>query len=140
MSRNSCTKTLILILIITSGCKPRGDIVEGDVVERKPSPDSTVVALITRANYGATVPYVYRVYLQPSDPSAAAKQLLQADKMEDMHVDWEQNGTLLIRMPCGRIFAFTNFLYVLGKDGKLVTRIPVKLDTGGLCDPMNPMA
>ena len=128
-------KALALVVLVCSvwACEPRTDVVEGEIVQRMAHSDGALVAIVAKANYGATVPYVYRVYLQSSDSSISA-EILRADRLIDIYVEWEDNNTLVIRMRCGRIFKFKNFFYVTGTDGQLLAQIPVILDTEGLCD------
>lgn len=104
---------------------------EGDIVNTTISPDPTISALTTRFGGNATAAWVDRVYLQSA--GADARELLRADKAQDINVSWSGAETLVIAMKCGRVFSFQNFHDVLDKNGKLKKRITVMLNIGGLC-------
>lgn len=112
-------------------CNNQG-IVEGDVFEKIPRPESMATVLITKAGYGVTVPWVYRIYIQPSG-SNRVFEVLRADKVQDLNAVWEPDDVLAIKMKCGRIFSFQNFFDVLSAEGKLVKRLIIKLETSGPC-------
>lgn len=115
------------------GCGRWGKPIQGEEIEREPAPGAAVVAITTKANYGATVPYVFRVYLQQTHSPDDADELLRADNVIGLQIEWEASGALLIRMRCGRIFAYRNFSDII-EDGELVARIPVRLEAAVLCD------
>lgn len=119
------------LLVGSSGCSS-SNAIEGTVVESKANLNGFVVAKVSRANFGATVSYVYRVYVQPSG-SVQVQEILRADKVSDIHVEWV-GDSLVVKMKCGRIFSFVNFATVLAADGSLVRTVPIILDTKGLCE------
>jgi hypothetical protein len=127
-----CSLIATLLLVLLSGCAPEESQLQGDVVQSIVSPDGNVVASVTKTGMGATVSFVYRVYLRQAR-SNSNSELLRADNVSDVRVTWESNRQMAISMPCGRVFAFVNFFDVLDRDGALLSRIGVKLDTNGIC-------
>lgn len=107
-------------------------LLEGEVVSTVSDPENVVTVSVTREGHGATVPWVYRVYVQPTTGDGA-HELLRADKAQDLTAAWLKPDTLRISMKCGRIFMFQNFFDVMTVDGALKKRITVQLDNGGLC-------
>lgn len=105
---------------------------EGDVVSTVSDPENVVTVSVTRAGHGATVPWVYRVYVQPTTADRG-HELLRADKVQALDVAWLRPDTLRVSMKCGRIFQFQNFFDVMADDGTLKKRITVQLENGGLC-------
>jgi hypothetical protein len=127
-SRLSVAALLALGLV---GCEKQS-LIDGEIIGKAVDPNSTVTALIARAGHGATVSWVYRVYMQPTQGGPVG-ELLRADKADGLSVSWEGRDALAIKMKCGRVFAFQNFFDVLNEDGKLRKRVMVRLDSNGLC-------
>lgn len=123
------------ILFITVGmglgaCGSAASI-EGEVLKVQASPDGKVIATLSKAGYGATVSYVYRVYLHGVDSDTIA-EIVRADKVSGIDVEWSNATTLAIRMECGRIHRFTNFFYTRNvKDN--FDQIAITLSVPGLC-------
>jgi hypothetical protein len=74
---------------------------------------------------------VYRVYLNDAD-SGPVRELVRADKVDGMHIEWSNAKTLEVRMKCGKIFQFTNFFYVRDANGN-PEQISIMLSTTGPC-------
>lgn len=129
MRKLSCV--LVLALLAAAGCHGAEKIV-GDPVQTVESPDGVASAVVTKANGGATVSFVFRVYLRKVGASAAV-EVLRADKTEGLSVTWADDRSVVVKMPCGRIFAYQNFFDVLSDDGRLLKRGAVQLETAGLC-------
>jgi hypothetical protein len=121
----------VLSTCAAAGCT-RGSEVVGDVLESAKSPDGLAVAKLTKSEHGATVSDIYRVYTENAETGEAEK-ILQADHVASIRLRWDGNDVLTIVMPCGQIFAFTNFAYILQRDGQLRQTIQVRLETSGLC-------
>src|SRR5690606_19834701 len=53
------------------------------------SPGRSAELIVTRSNYGATVPYVYRFYVkQPESELEEKLEVLRTDSFEGMQVEW----------------------------------------------------
>jgi hypothetical protein len=129
---NLWSRIATLLLMSLSGCAPDEGRLRGDVVQSISSPNGSVVASVTKTGMGATVPFVYRVYLRQSG-SQNNSELLRADNVSDIRVTWESDQHLVISMPCGSIFQFVNFFDVLDRNGEFNYRIGIRLDTSGIC-------
>ncbi|MGA9794153.1 MAG: lipoprotein [Rhizomicrobium sp.] len=129
---NSLLRTHVLLLslsaVILSGCGQKG--MSGDVLAESKRADGNVRAIVTRYDGGATVSFVYRVYIQ--DGSGEANEVLRADHVVGLSTIWS-GDILQIAMQCGRIFSFSNFSDVLDGSGNLKEVIPIKLQVNGLC-------
>ncbi len=123
---------LILVTLCELGCKPHSDEVVGRVTESLRNPDSVAVAEVTLSEHGVTVPDVYRVYVGNLLTGQVA-EVLRADKTGNVRIAWTQRDVLTVSMACGRIFAFTNFFYLLDEKGLFRRAIEVKLETSGVC-------
>lgn len=121
-----------LVMLCELGCRPHSDEVLGRVTESLRNPDSVAVAQVTLAEHGATVPDVYRVYVGNLLTGQVA-EVLRADQTGKIRLAWTQRDVLTVYMPCGRIFAFNNFFYLLDEKGGFRRAIEVKLATAGVC-------
>lgn len=124
----------IFAVTVISGCDNKERSLLGEIREKEVSPGGLVTALVTYSSSGgATVPFVYRVYLQQSDVDRAS-EVLRADKLDAIHVVWNDKNTVTIKMVCGQVFNFRNSFSVLSAKGKLIDTITIKLETNGLCN------
>jgi hypothetical protein len=105
--------------------------IEGEILDAQASPGGRAVATLSRTTHGATVADVYRVYIGTAD-SEAITELVRADKVEGLYIEWRDATTLVVHMKCGKVFRFTNFFYVRTASDKL-TLISVLLHTAGPC-------
>jgi hypothetical protein len=120
-----------LSVLAAAGCTSDGEVA-GDVLESVKSADGSAVAKVAKTGHGATVSDVYRVYLENGETGEAA-EILRADHVESIKLAWTGNDVLTISMPCGRVFAFQNFVDILQRDGSLRGTMQMKLETSGLC-------
>lgn len=120
---------LALISIPLLGCSAS---VTGEPEINKWNSSKDVKAVVTKSGYGATTSFVYRVFVSSTD-NDGAQEILRADKLGTIDISWENDNTLLIQVPCGRIFKFQNFYDVLKKDGELIKRVSIVLSNNGIC-------
>jgi hypothetical protein len=130
--RNLMYRAFLLFVMGVGVCSCGGPAsIEGDIVEVQASPDGRAVATLSKSQHGATVPDVYRVYLNEVD-SSHVSELVRADSVEGMHIEWSDERTIAVRMQCGKIFQFTNFFYIRGASGD-PERVSITLSTAGPC-------
>lgn len=124
---------IILLLLFAVGpcaCGPSTKI-EGEVLATQASPGGLAVATLSRAAHGATVADVYRIYMGTAD-SVAVTELMRADKVQGIYIQWRDATTLVVHMKCGKVFQFSNFFYIRPESDKLIL-ISVLLDAAGPC-------
>lgn len=114
------------------GCAPGKTTVHGAVLYSASTPDSSAKAILTRSDHGSTVPYVYRLYIQ-NPVTGNSAEVLRADHVEKIELDWLNSRTIEVKLSCGRIFAYQNFVDLLTEDGKLSATVNITLSTTALC-------
>lgn len=114
------------------GCVPSDITVHGTVLYSASTPDSSAKAILTRSDHGSTVPYVYRLYIQ-NPVTGNSAEVLRADHIEKIELDWLNSRTIEVKISCGRIFAYQNFVDLLTEDGKLSATVNITLSTTALC-------
>ena len=88
------------------------------------SPGGSAALIVTRSNYGATVPYVYRFYVKQPDSELEEKlEVLRTDSFEGMQVEWSEEAVLELRCVRGHVFKFSSVAYLKGRSYR------VELDT-----------
>ena len=136
LARTQALSVALLFCLALSGCGLLGlpsKSISGAVVQRVPSPDGAIDALVTRSSGGgATVSTIFRVYLERSSDGLKYK-VLQADKVyHPIVLKWQDKNHLSIGIPCAQIFSYQNF-FDLMKNGDLVYEVSVSLQNNGLC-------
>lgn len=116
--RHLLYRAFLVILVGAEACSCRGPAtsIEGEIVEVRTSPGGRAVATLSKAQHGATIADVYRVYLKEVG-SGHVNELVRADSVKGMHIEWSDERILVVRMQCGKIFRFTNFFYVRDTSG-----------------------
>ncbi len=98
---------LFLMILCLISCT---NFVERKEILRVKSPDSLVDAVLVRTNAGATTSYGYMLYIIPSGKEPKmGNEVLKADNLVNVTLNWKQSRFLEIRYEKGRIFLFTNF-------------------------------
>ena len=136
LARAQVLSVAFLSCLALSGCGLLGlpsKSVGGEVVQRVPSPDGAIDALVTRSSGGgATVSTTFRVYLE-SNSDGLKYKVLQADKVyHPIVLKWQDKNHLSIGISCAQIFSYQNF-FDLMKSGDLVYEVSVSLRNSGLC-------
>jgi len=80
--------------------------VEEHQIARLPAPGGAVTAVVKSRNCGATCSMAYAVYLGSEKPG---DEIFLVDKSDPPRLRWQDKEHLIISVPCGRIFKFTNF-------------------------------
>lgn len=87
--------------------------VEYEIVTRKMDVNGKLEAVLVKYNYGATVDYVYRLYLCGADEhcdfTKTDDAFLVADHVEGMSVIWINDKMVSINYDKARIFKYSNF-------------------------------
>lgn len=122
------------MLCLLVACNRGADKIVGSVLESVNSPDSQLVATLTKSEHGATVSDVYRVYLSRAETDSVVAEVLRADRLDSVRIQWSDASRLTILMPCGRVFMFRNFFEAVSKGTGLSRTISVYLDTNGVCN------
>lgn len=99
--------SLLVCLTACSGSTP-----SIDVVKKIENSDASISASLVRLNYDATVPYVYKIFVD--SPSATIdyqsdSDVIRTDSIDNLEFSWSKNGTLDIVCITGRVFKFNNF-------------------------------
>jgi hypothetical protein len=126
--------TTLLALLAGAGicsCGGASTTIEGDIVDVQKSPDGQVIATLSKAQYGATVADVYRVYMSEIT-SDEVSEVLRASDVRGMQIAWSEKRTLAVRMQCGKIFRFLNFFYI-GAERDNPEQVSITLGTAGPC-------
>jgi hypothetical protein len=122
----------LLMLFLAAGllsCSREPEI-KGDKLLDVARQDNGPHAILVRDNGGATVSFVYRVYVVPQ--SGKPGEVLRADHVAGLSLRWIGHD-LQIGMKCGRIFHYANFWDALDAQGQLEEVVPIRLKTNGLC-------
>ncbi len=125
---------LLIFLLLAGGCGPRHEPLVGEVKQKLARPAGDAVGVITLAEGGATVSDAYHVYLEnPANPDQTS-EVLRYDKGMPPTIFWNGDGSLKIRVDCGQIYNFTNFVFFWpsGKPDHF-ERIGIFLETRGVC-------
>ena len=106
-------RTLLLLLILVSDpFATSREVVSEEIEEisRARSPDGIVEAILTKSNFGATVDYVYKLYIVPTGATALPDEpIVVADHVVDPNIAWRMPKFLTFSYGKARIFNFTNF-------------------------------
>lgn len=79
-------------------------------VDRVPSPDSMVDAVVIRTNINATTSYGYHIHIVPAGSKPDNdRYIFRADHFEGWKIMWNQSKLLDIQYDEARIFHFSNF-------------------------------
>jgi hypothetical protein len=123
---------LCISLALVTSCGYSGDAGEiGDVIKSVHN-SSGIVATITRSGGGATTGFAYHVYVGARSSASHFNEILLADKIQNLTASWN-NDKLTIKMECGRIFRYTNFVDLLNENGRLYREITVELIDPNVC-------
>jgi hypothetical protein len=103
-------RVLVLCLMFSAmgdGCAPH----RAEVVERIPSPDRRVDALVLRAGVppGGQVVFYVQVVSAGGDPKDREFDLFRADHVEAFRASWVSERMLELEFERARIFQFSNF-------------------------------
>ena len=133
MARSRTQRGAILaLLLLLAGCEQRASL-EGKIVQEVKDPSENVTALVTRADPGgATVPFVYRVYLQGRS-GRGPTEIMRADHVGEIRIAWTAPQRLSVTLKCGTVYGFTNFYDDLDAAGDLSSRSYVSLNTTEDC-------
>lgn len=96
-------------------------------LERVPSPDGVVDAVLVAKLVNATVATPYLVYIVPSGSSSFRRPVLVGDDFVDLKLIWKGPRLLVIRFTKGEIFEFTN-LWRSGSVQKFKYLVEIKLE------------
>jgi hypothetical protein len=109
---------------VLGGCEQHTRI-QGAVLQTAKDPTGTFTAWATRSDAGgATVPFVYHVYIKGRSDAEPDEVLRATDA--DLRLAWSGPGALTVEIGCGRVFQFTSFYDSMSK-GELVARARVRL-------------
>jgi hypothetical protein len=110
MIKRLLTNSYLLLLIINIFLISCGNSVGRKEILRVKSPDSLVDAVLIRMNVDATTSYGYMLYIVPSaEKPKVGNEVLRADNLISVTLDWKAPRYLEISYEKGRIFFFTNF-------------------------------
>ncbi|MFT7337232.1 MAG: hypothetical protein ACI92B_000553 [Marinobacter maritimus] len=108
---------LLTVVLMFSGCGGSNLCITQEI-DRRPSPDDLVEAVLLKSDCGATTDYSYRVYIVPVGGEPTEKHLIfLADKVEKINVSWLDQRELKIAYDNARIFQFRNFSQPLEAEG-----------------------
>ena len=92
--------------VLLGGCRKA----TSEEAARIRSPDGLVEAILTKGDFGATVDYVYKLYIVPTGAAIVPDQpILVADHVAGPSIVWEMPKFLTFSYSGARIFSFTNF-------------------------------
>lgn len=102
-------------------------------------PEYHAKAVITEENYGATTPFVYKLYLCNEGEvveSSCGKEVLIVDKIDLNEVSLKlNNGKLIVSLPnIARIHDFSNFWYSSNKPSQQPVAIELNVVTNIISD------
>ena len=82
-----------------------------DEIQRLPSPDGKVDAVIIKRNCGATTSFAYLLFIVPSGDkiSGSTSPIFEADHLKNEDLFWKEPKFLNIVYEQARIFHFSNF-------------------------------
>jgi len=102
----------IFALLILTGCDLLPSPCEEVIITREVSPDKRVDAIISETNCGATVGYIYKVYIVPSGLDSLDDNdhpVFQSGRTEGLKISWVAKQQLYILYDRARIYKYTNF-------------------------------
>src|SRR5262249_51464804 len=109
-SRILAMRLLVLMTALVAGGGALWGAAASEEVARIRSPDGVVEAILTRSDYGATVDYVYKLYVAPAGTAKIPEEpVLVADHVAEPRVEWPMPRFLRFSYREARIFNFTNF-------------------------------
>jgi len=126
----ACASLMLMIVGAASiiSCSD-ANTVRGRAVDRQDGKIAS--AMVTEdGGGGATVPWVQRVYVGRGGTHV---EVLRAVRGRDLTIRWSGDRRLTIRMTCGEILSFTNFVDTYSDDRKDFQRIEIELNVNGLC-------
>ncbi len=91
-----------------------------------------MTAILTETNGGATTSYGYHVYLEQDSRGMIEEVFLGDDADKRPAIRWENANTLVVVIPCGRIFHYQNTFSAYNSETDYKT-IHVGLKNSGLC-------
>jgi len=93
------------------------------------SPDGRAELVVTRSNYGATVPYVYRFYVRrPGSELDEKLEVLRTDSFEDVQVEWSEDVVLELRCVRGHVFKCSSVSCLKGQSYRVSRDTKCKSD------------
>ena len=105
-------KTILYLCIICSvlfSCNFAGDAKWAEI-ERIPSPDNKVEAVLVSSDAGATTSTGFHVFIVPKGSKIeTGYEKFIADKVLGIKLSWKKNKLLEIQYESARIFKFSNF-------------------------------
>ena len=81
-----------------------------DVINRKPSPNNTVDAVVITKDCGATTDVAYYVYISQQGKKDFNHPVFVADKVHNINIHWKSSNTLIISYDRARIFKYKTFV------------------------------
>ena len=106
--KNSILNTLIFSILFFA-CNIAGDS-EFTELERIPSPDNMVEAVLVSSDAGATTSIGYHLFVVPTGQNIeSGYENLIADHVSEFKIFWCKNRLLEIHYKNARIFKFSNF-------------------------------
>ena len=118
-------KIFLIVIFLLFGCDDGYS--HSELSSQYQSPDNMNVLSIVTFNYGATVPFVFRVFINSKNvgPLNIDKDLdvLRIDSNEALKITWNDNDTVSIRCVRGSIYKYTS----IGQIGD--HRVRVNLNT-----------
>lgn len=126
----ACASLMFMIMGVTSviSCSD-ANTTRGRTIDRQDGKFASVM-VTEDGGGGATVPWVQRVYV---GRGGTYVEVFKAVRGRDLAVRWSRDRRLTIRMTCGEILSFTNFVDTYSDDRKDFQRIEIELDVDGLC-------
>ena len=110
MQKFVATKLFLIVVFSIFGCDTGHN--NGELSSQYQSFDSTIAMSVIKFNHGATVPYVYRVYIHSKnvDPLNIDSDLdvLRIDSNEGLKIAWQNNDSVSISCVKGSIYKFTS--------------------------------
>lgn len=96
------------VLAMSSACSPWIQ----EEVDRRPSPDSMVDAVVVRADAGATTSFVHKIYIVAPGDSApeSGRAALVADKVHGLELTWVGPKHLRIAYEQAQIHQYRNHI------------------------------
>ena len=116
MQFNAATRLFfILSVVLLAACSNDGPI---ESIQKLASPSGEYELQLAKLNYGATVAYVYRLYVLKSGQEIEDidQDVLRMDNDTDFSFKWTDEDSISLQCIKGRIFKFNNFSYVNDKE------------------------
>jgi hypothetical protein len=116
---------LFVLLISVAGCA-RPNAIEGKEVAQQLDFYKELKVRVTKDSAAD-----YRVYVSAIDHDEGRDVVLRTNSRDGVAMDWVDKDILKLTIPCGRVFAFTNFFKITNAKGELERRISIRLDAEG---------